>query len=504
MNTQQERSKLAKHFLTRIDRPTAYLLLLVALYLASRLYTLTALPVFIDEAEHIHWAKFEPMGAVSQGRFLSVLLTGIFMTLPLNDLLLGRLTSVLVGLFVLGGYVAVGKKLYFWREGIIAAGLYTLLPYNLFYDRLALAHNLMIALGTWSVVLTLSTLRSSRRSTHALLGLGLAGSILAKLSGAVLILIPPLGALTLPSQKDRRRRFRQILPPVLVAGAMIFVLVLGGYGSIILSRNDPHESTMLSTARTNLENVADWFWTLLTPPVALLAVVAFASLAWYDRDAKFLFLAGFFLATSIPYIAGVKFLFPRYLLFSLLPLSLIIARFLSIAGTYIITRRKLPLLVLVLPVIVWPTLVDISILNDPANAPITETNRKQFISSWPSGYGLPEMAGYLQLQAEEAPEGINLLTIYQTYWELQIYLEPSDAITGYEINNFTEPGMAAVTSEIIASRRPTFIALELPRFSDSFHAYKELLTGADFTPRRVWRYEKLDGESALELWRIDP
>lgn len=114
------------------------------------------------------------------------------------------------------------------------------------------------------------------------------------------------------------------------------------------------------------------------------------------------------------------------------------------------------------------------------------------------------MAEYLQLQAEEAPEGINLLTIYQTYWELQIYLEPSDAIVGYEINSFTEPGMPAVTSEIIASRHPTFIALELPRFSDSFRTYKELLTGADFTPRRVWRYEKLDGESALELWRIDP
>src|SRR5262245_40168863 len=115
---------------------------LLAAYMVSRLYALTFLPVFVDEAIHIRWARETLQGHLFAGSFdgkwLPTKVMAAFVALPLHPLLAARLAAVLAGAGALAACVFVGRRLYSPRVGWIAGLLYVVAPYALLHNRMAL------------------------------------------------------------------------------------------------------------------------------------------------------------------------------------------------------------------------------------------------------------------------------------------------------------------------------------------------------------------------------
>ncbi len=143
--------------------------LLVAffLFLGTRLLTLTAFPIFNDEANsvqyaqaiHDDWAhqKFISMN----GTFhdwkppLQYWIAAPFISLGNDPLVAGRMVSLLVSICGLFGFYAFTNELFGEREGVLAAFLYLLCPSVLFYNNQFIAETFLFStapLFYWTVL----------------------------------------------------------------------------------------------------------------------------------------------------------------------------------------------------------------------------------------------------------------------------------------------------------------------------------------------------------------
>ena len=124
-------------------------ILLVAVFI--RVYNLTLLPVFVDEAIYVRWAqvmraestlRFLPLSDGKQPLFMWLVIP--FLKLFSDPLLAGRLVSVasgaatLVGIFLLSYALFKSKKV-----AIVAALIYAVSPFSFFFDRMALVDSLL-------------------------------------------------------------------------------------------------------------------------------------------------------------------------------------------------------------------------------------------------------------------------------------------------------------------------------------------------------------------------
>jgi 4-amino-4-deoxy-L-arabinose transferase-like glycosyltransferase len=123
------------------------LALVFAAYFVTRLVSIRSVPIYIDEAIYLLWASLlwdgkPPLHAWSMVPFLRLLK---------DPLLAGRLTSVFSGALTTLGMFLLGKEFMNRKFGLLAAFLYVACPYALFYDRLAIAESLLLALFVFAI-----------------------------------------------------------------------------------------------------------------------------------------------------------------------------------------------------------------------------------------------------------------------------------------------------------------------------------------------------------------
>ena len=117
-----------------------------------RLPSLTLLPVFADEAIYLRWAqvmraeptlRFLPLSDGKQPLYMWLVM--IFLRFEVDPLWLGRFVSVMAGLGTLVGLLFLSwlffkdKKLCF-----LTVLFYAVLPYFVFFDRMALVDSLLL------------------------------------------------------------------------------------------------------------------------------------------------------------------------------------------------------------------------------------------------------------------------------------------------------------------------------------------------------------------------
>ena len=155
------------------------ILILVILFLATRLIFLDKFPIFTDEGIYINWAKIAKVDA--SWRFISLTdgkqplqtwFTIFFLKFfPDNPLLAGRLFAVLGGVIALKGlfflvWYIFGKRAAFW-----ASFIYIFTPFFLFYDRLALVESFVNAGFIWILFFSILLINNLRLDTALLFGL---------------------------------------------------------------------------------------------------------------------------------------------------------------------------------------------------------------------------------------------------------------------------------------------------------------------------------------------
>src|SRR3989344_5907762 len=156
-------------------------------FLLLRLVNLDLIPVFADEAIYIRWAQligsdwhnfFIPLSDGKTPLFMWLLAP--LLKLGADPLLTGRVLSVAAGLATVIGVYLLTKKLFDKTTAIWAAGLATLQPFLVFYDRLSLVDSLLSALIVWSAYFAWSLWAKPELIIALWLGLVWAATLLTK------------------------------------------------------------------------------------------------------------------------------------------------------------------------------------------------------------------------------------------------------------------------------------------------------------------------------------
>ena len=497
----------------------AYTVALIAAYALTHLLFLTRLPIFIDEAVNINRAEdifesfhnFKNYG-LWDGKWLTVKIMGVFLTLPVDPLLSMRLSAVLFGASTVVASVAIGRMLFSWREGLLAGGLFALLPYTFFINRVAVSDNYLVAFGACVLLLSITVVRSTSRAYMALLAIAMIASILSKLSGVVLMMVPVLAALVLTPPPEWRRSLLRVSPALLSGVVVLGILIWKGSGTTQVGER----ATILDLAGLahNIGLASDWFWSLLTPPLAIVAVLA-AIAALQIRERRYTFLTLVALGAVVPFVLLTRGIAPRYFLFAVLPTSLLLARLTLISGSYTMSRisslrslsyrrtASVAMAVGAMALLIWPVLLSATILFRPEKAKLPGDIRSQFVTGRGAGYGLTEMAEYLEGRAAMESHGINVLRF--RFWGalldgLDVYLSQSESLEIYDLDA-SSPDLSIRTIPR-HSLRLTFLVLHPPTESDDLGRIGSSLEPYLLGAHRVWRYPKPGGEYGLEVWEL--
>jgi 4-amino-4-deoxy-L-arabinose transferase-like glycosyltransferase len=169
-------------------------------------------PILVDESIYLRWAEIID----HQGQWFISLLDGKpplhtwLLALPRmvfggDPLWIGRAVSVVIGLLSTAGIFAIGKRLAGDTAGLLAAGLYAVLPLALLYDRLAYAESLVNLCGIAIVLTSLEAFWSGNDSWKQAVpaALAFALGLFTKQTVLLFAFFPALAGIWLARRKPR-------------------------------------------------------------------------------------------------------------------------------------------------------------------------------------------------------------------------------------------------------------------------------------------------------------
>lgn len=394
-------------------------------YAATRLLNLTALPIFTDEAIYIRWSQIGAQDA--NWRFISLtdgkqpMFTWVMMLLlrfmPSDPLFTGRLTSVLAGLGTMIGLWFLSYEL-FRKPNVswLVTLVYVISPFTLWYDRMAIYDSMVSLFSVWSLYLATMLARSVRLDIALLLGMVLGMGMLNKSSGFLSLYMLPVTILLFDWKKDERMvRLLRWIAYVAIAAVMSqiiysilrlspFFYIVGQKDNVFIFSPAEWLAQPFRFFAGNLRGMSDWLRSYMTLPLFALAFLPFfiRSSRWPERLVLYAWsLAPFFVLANFG-----KVLYPRFILFMTIPLFIVAAESLS----RIFDRVKKPFLAwaIVLLLLIPSLYTSYFIIRDPLHAPITLSDRAQYIDDWPSGWGVPQVVSYIGAQA--AQHKVNVFT----------------------------------------------------------------------------------------------
>jgi hypothetical protein len=490
------------------------LLGLIVFYLSIRLIFLDRLPVFVDESVHLQWAKQtiqgDLMAGLWAGRWLPIKIMSIFLLLPYDSLISLRLSSVVMGLGSMIALVLINHELFSISEGIFAGLLYIVFPFALFYDRLGLADGFLTAFGAWIIFFSIKYTKRNRLITLLALTFCLCCAILSKFTGILFISIPFLAIFFFTWPKDWLRAMLRLIPILLPTLFLVFLLIWRGMGNQYVVTQTSNVLLFFRTFVQNIGVTGEWFWSLLTPIGMLLlsSTIVWVILRISNKGKKEIFLLVVFLTATLPYILVSRIWYPRYLMFAILPATLLISRFVvSLTDirfgfkTENVTHSYKLLSALGLILIIWPFTFDLQLITNPEQMNLPLIIRAQYISGWSSGYGLKELAHFLKQQAED--DEINVLRYYfwaPPYQGLDVYLKPQDSIHVYTINPVNNNFFAQI-KDISKTRRTLFVSNPDEEIQQSVLSGKKVNDLFE-NAKLVWQYYRPGSFTHFEVWEI--
>ncbi|KKR26280.1 MAG: hypothetical protein UT57_C0037G0005 [Microgenomates group bacterium GW2011_GWC1_39_7] len=480
-----------------------------AAYFATRLYNISSLPMFTDEAIYTRWSQIARFDA--NWRFISltdgkqpsfVWLNMTIMRVVSDPLLSGRLVSVASGFFAIIGIYLLAQEIFKnHRAGLIAAILYIIYPFALVYDRMALYDSLLAAGMIWALYLQILLIRHKRLDIALILGMVLGFGVLTKSSAFFAIYLIPFSFILSNFRNEKIREIAKwvglCLISVLMAYGFYSMLRLSPFFHIIGEKNSifvypfnewfkhPFEFFL-----GNFNGLIDWFISYSTIPMFLLIFISFFLGGNKFLKEKLLLLIWFVLPLAALALFG-KVLYPRFILFMTMPLLVLSAFSLN----YILDLFKNNLIKtgVFLAFSLLMLRSDFYILTDFARAPIAKADTDQFVNAWPAGGGVKEIVSFFNEKTKSqkiyvATEGtFGSLPTYA----MEIYLD--------ENKNIQKRGIWPLPREIPrdlvekAATMKVYLVLNTTQVSPD-----------NWPIKLVTRYQKGIGDSYMSLYEVTP
>ncbi|HUD20197.1 MAG TPA: glycosyltransferase family 39 protein [Patescibacteria group bacterium] len=388
-----------------------FVLLLLGAYFVTRLYHLTLLPIFTDEAIYIRWSQIGSRDA--SWRFISLvdgkqpMFTWIMMVVLRfikDPLTAGRLVSVgagllsMVGIWFLSFEVTHSKRVSF-----LTSFIYLVCPFTLMYDRLALYDSLVAAFSIWNLYMAILLVRYVRLDVALILGMTLGMGMLNKSSGFLSLYMLP-GTLLLFDWKKKKimSRLLQWIGLVLLSAflseVMYSVLRLSPLFNMVTAKDAVFVysfkewlSHPFNFLQGNMHGLLDWLIHYLTIPVF---ITSFLPIVFFRKLTKEkILLYGWCYAPIVALALFGRVLYPRFILFMAMPLLVLVSIGLIELG------KKIPqkIIMLLLCVVVFGASIwtDYYILTNPLKAPIPKADSGQLLNDWPAGWGVREVNAFI-------------------------------------------------------------------------------------------------------------
>lgn len=439
-----------------------------ALYLLSRLPMLAKVPVFFDESIYIRWSqellrdcKF--LVSLTDGKPpLHVWWMAPFVRLAGDPLLAGRLASVFAGGLTTGGMFLLGREISGWKLGAWGSLLYVVCPFALWYDRVAMAEGLLLATFVFAAWLAVRAAGTPQFRRSVPLGMVIGLALLTKGTAGLLFPLLPFAFLAVrsPATGGRERTGedgvtgRGSRRPIVRWAAVLGVSYIIGYGLYSLLRlSAKFPLIALRTSATTrgagevLRDPFDVFFSnlgaiwgtlvvFLTPLLFALAIAGIAfGLARRWKPAGFL-VAWVLVVVVVESLVARHWMFdtilPRFFLPVVPPLLIAGGYLCELAGERLRgwrpgrrAVRPAVAVAMVAALLALPVLTDAMVLASPARAVLPEWIRVQYLTDWPSGWGIRESARFLEEKSGEGPVvvGSNLNGIGLPTDGLEMYLE---------------------------------------------------------------------------------
>jgi 4-amino-4-deoxy-L-arabinose transferase-like glycosyltransferase len=407
--------------------------LLLALYLATRLTNLTALPVFTDEAIHISEAQRldlaeDPLSPLQTRSPKPVLdwITKCSLSLSSDPLVSARIASVVVGALGMLGLYLLGSDLYSTHVGALAAALYVISPLMLFHDRMVLADVMLNTCGLYVLLFSLRSLQKGR-ATHAVaLGATMALAVLSKLPG-VFFLVAPLLVWALVRRIKITTLALRLLPAYCTTALFLAPVLLHSLGPRLFNEiglktiatsqalTFPEWASLVAAnAATSLTGIGAY----LTFPVGVMYGVSLALVLVLRNEQGALLWTTTAIPVAVLLGSSTGFLPPRYFLFAVSPILACVAwsiEQLSRAAPRLLRRAGLlcdqparlapsaPAICISLLAVLslQAASFDYFVLTDPSRAPLPSLDRWQYVQGWPSGYGMADAVNWLEDRATQ-------------------------------------------------------------------------------------------------------
>ncbi len=400
-------------------RNTAILLgVILILAFLIRIYNLTLLPVFVDEAIYVRWSqvmaavpllRFLPLSDGKQPLYMWVLM---FLVNRFSDpLFIGRFISVVCGLFTTVGVFALSRELFKSRlAGLASAMIWTLSPFAVFFDRMALVDSMLTALGIWVFYFAILTFRKLNLKYALITGFILGLGMLTKSPALFMLLMIPFAWFF----AERPVRLIKLTALTLV----IWVIAFGMYNvqrldanfHLLASRNLDYVypyghilSSPLDPLKGHLGGI--WNYFVLMGPVSLVFLVVFGLLSNFKKFKKeILFLLILGLVPIFIISEYSKAVTSRYILFTI-PFFVI----LGASAFTAFSQKKNQLL----KFLVWliaagfgfqGLLFDYQLLTNVEAAPLPHGERNGYLEEWTAGQGIKEIADFLKKEVENIKE----------------------------------------------------------------------------------------------------
>ncbi len=376
-------------------------LLILLVFLASRVAALDVLPLHNDEGLHLTRAvevwRLHPFWQINDGKIINHWAIALFY--PQNaPVFAGRIATVFVGMIGLSAGYALTRRQFGLHAAFLAAVLWIACSYLFFYERMALSDAESGALVVLTLWASLRLAQTGQRRDAVLAGFALALATLFKFTAVPFTLAVVLIVFVLGRQSLARRFTNLVIAGVVVAlcfavplgyvalrGGDFFSIALGwigsggGHGS--LSHNI---SGNLARLWGQLVGMGIPLWSILT-------VGGLVVLALLGRKQGRLLVAAVLVPLLIMIVFGSEVL-PRHYVVAL-PAALILgASGIALAFRNALRQpaRNYGLAVVGAALVLAFVPFAVQAYRDPGGLSLPEAERTQYITEHSSGYGLRE------------------------------------------------------------------------------------------------------------------
>jgi len=464
---------------------------IVALAVFLRVYSLTSLPVFADEAIYVRWAqvmkneptlRFLPLSDGKQPLFMWSIVP--FLSFFDNPLVAGRAVSALTGISSLVGVFLLTHLLFRSKKvSLISSLVYAVAPFAVFFDRMALVDSMLTMFGIWTFIFALIAATRVRVDAAIFAGFSLGGALLTKSPALFYVLLLPLVGVfsKFPKFKNERVVHLLKLSGLLflawgIGFAMLNVLRLGPNFHLITSRNQDYVFPINHLWQNpkdpfifHFDRALEWIKILGTPLVVVLVLTGIAAgLKKYKKEV--FFLLAWALGPIMVQAEFAKVFTARYILFSIPALYVLAGVSFLVLSVYFKGQKYAKhFYALILASFVALSLwFNWKLITEPERSPLPRGERSGYLEEWTAGTGIPEVAGFIIREHEKDP-AVPIVVGTEGFFGtlpdgLQIYLEKVPDVTVIGVGL----GIKKIPDQLLESREAgnkTYLAANSSRLA---------------------------------------